>query len=257
MHPDESGFRAFTLEHPGLRPMFNVHSASFEPLITRSGIGKMGWKIVIVIEAAIESGCKSIAIENDCTDESGSGIAVRFHHFGQGRHARRERHTKIAHSVPGRDKSGENAGVRGVRDRARRESIGEADAISRQSIESGCMYCLVAVTADVVGPKRVDGDQEDIRGRCNRIPALPWDRADHYTCKAGQQKCRKSSGREPHRREINTLEAAPDRRSTRRSSRNRWPSELLTPQNGDYFPFACCSTCNWLSTEKTFGTPFA
>lgn len=33
--------------------------------------------------------------------------------------------------------------------------------------------------------------------------------------------------------------------------------EIVDASDGDYFPCACCSTCNWLSTEKTFGTPFA
>ena len=55
-----------------------------------------------------------------------------------------------------------NRGVRGIGDRAVRESLREADAVGGERVEGGSFNLFVAVAADMVGAQSVDGDEEDV-----------------------------------------------------------------------------------------------
>ena len=51
-----------------------------------------------------------------------------------------------------------------VRDRAGCERLRETNAIFRQRVQSRSLNALVTVAMDMVGTKRVDGNQIEIRG---------------------------------------------------------------------------------------------
>src|SRR5204863_5596126 len=51
-----------------------------------------------------------------------------------------------------------------VRDRAGCERLRETNAIFRQTVQSRSLNALVTVAMDMIGTKRVDGNQIDIRG---------------------------------------------------------------------------------------------
>src|SRR5579863_2892203 len=147
--------------HPGFGMLNNLHAAALDASPAGFRLRMLG-EVVVVIEAAVESRGESLAIENDRADESGCVVGVFLEQFGDGGMTGRKRNGEIGHAVRTGQQTGENAGVGSVCNRTGGKRCGEADAVVGQSIEGGRLYSLVAVAVDVISPKRVDGDQENI-----------------------------------------------------------------------------------------------
>ena len=161
MHPDEmraGGMRG----HPCFRVL---HDFLTSPLHTTPARFRLGLrrKVVVEIEAAIQSRGESFAVQDDSADESRGVIAVRLQQRGESRMRGCQGHRKISDAMTAGQQAGQDAGVRSVGDRAGCERMGEANAVFRQPVERRRLNVFVAVAVDVVGAEGVDGDQENVR----------------------------------------------------------------------------------------------
>ena len=158
--------------HPCFRVLHYIRAAAFHPAPTRFCLG-LRRKVVIEIEAAIQTRGECVAVQNDCPDEGRGVIALRLQQGCQSRMRRRQRHGKIGDAMTAGQQAGQDAGVRSVGDRTRREGMGETNAVFCQSIERRRLNVFVTVAVHVVGAQGVDGDQENFRlgGLFLRLPS--------------------------------------------------------------------------------------
>ena len=77
----------------------------------------------------------------------------------------RERRCEIGDAMRTRQQTGEDRSVGSVRDWAGRERLREANAIFRQSVQSRGLNTLVTIAMDMIGTKRIDGHQVNVRLR--------------------------------------------------------------------------------------------
>src|SRR6266571_7615817 len=75
----------------------------------------------------------------------------------------RERHCEIGDAMRTRQQTGEDRSMGSVRDWAGRECLRETNAIFRQPVQSPSLNVLVTVAMDMIGTKRVNRNQIDIR----------------------------------------------------------------------------------------------
>src|SRR3974390_12101 len=75
---------------------------------------------------------------------------------------RGEWYAEVRDSMHAGEKTGQDSGVRSIRDRAVGESLREADSVSAEGIQSGSFDLLAAIAAHMVGAQGVDGYQEDV-----------------------------------------------------------------------------------------------
>ena len=148
--------------HPCFRVLHHIRAAPFDPAPARFCLGLRG-KVVVEIEAAIQSRGQRVAVEDDRADEGRGVIAVRLQQRGQRGMSGRQRHGKIGDAMAAGQKAGQDAGVRSVGDRAGRERMSETNAVFRQPVERRRLNIFVAVAVDVVGAKGIDGDQKNVR----------------------------------------------------------------------------------------------
>src|ERR1700684_1577806 len=113
-------------------------------------------KIVVVIEATIEAGSESFAVEDDRADEGRRVVRLLLKQFGDGRMRGAKRHREIGDTMRAGQQSGENAGVGCVGDRTGRKRLSEADSVFRQSVECRRLHLVVSIAVNVIRAKSID-----------------------------------------------------------------------------------------------------
>src|SRR5581483_4796709 len=81
---------------------------------------------------------------------------------GPGRMGSCQRNGEICDPVGAGQQSGQNGGVRRVRNRTGRERLREPDAVGCQGVQSRRLNVFVAITADMVGTEGVNGDKKNV-----------------------------------------------------------------------------------------------
>ena len=125
----------------------------------------MGGKIIVVVEAAIQSGRQGFAIQDDGANESCRVITLLLEQLRQGRVSTGQRNREIGNAVRARQQSGQDRGVRSIGDRTGRERFRKANAFFCQRIQSGSSELLVTITMNMVGAEGVYSDEEYISMR--------------------------------------------------------------------------------------------
>ncbi len=171
MHPYKVRSRAVFLK-PSLGMTDDFHAAAFDAapalLILAVGIFAVSIlaiafrKVVVKIEAAIEAGSEGVAVENYSSNKSRGLVAMFFQQFSGRDVLGGEWDGKISDAMHARQKAGENRDMRGVGDRAVRESLRKANTVASQGVERGGFDLFVSVAADVISAQRVDRDEVNV-----------------------------------------------------------------------------------------------
>src|SRR2546430_16111814 len=128
---------------PRLGMLHNFHSAPFNS--TPSGLRRwMLREIVVVVEAAVQSGGKALAVENHSTDECGSVITLFAKRFRECCVVWRKRYGKVGDAVGAGQKPGEDCRGRSIGDRAGSECLREAHPIFCECVRCGRCKLLMA-----------------------------------------------------------------------------------------------------------------
>lgn len=159
MDPEEERPGVVLQAEPGERP---VHHVAPRPLRLQgdAGVGIAGDLVVIHLEALVEP---EAAVEHEGADEGARAVPLLGKHGRQGALVRRVgAEAVVAQPMVGRQQAGEDAGVgrQGQRHLGRR--AGEADALGRQAVQPGGYGVAVSIAAQVVGPYRVQGHQDEV-----------------------------------------------------------------------------------------------
>src|SRR5580700_2673223 len=147
---------------PLLRVLADIHSAALNASPARFALWVLG-KIIVKIEAAIESRRHDFGVENIRADEGRRAVTQRLQQLSQSGMRWRQRHSEIRHAVRARKQSSQNRSVGSIGDGSRGESLRKVYAVFAQAIERRSLNLLIAKAVDVIGTQGVDGDQEDIR----------------------------------------------------------------------------------------------
>src|SRR5215467_12593989 len=103
MNPDEVRPRRM-LGQPSLGMGDDIHTATLQASPSRFGRGVFG-KVVVKIEASVETRGESLAVENHGADKCGSVIALRFQQLGNGWMCARQRDAEIGDPVRARQET--------------------------------------------------------------------------------------------------------------------------------------------------------
>src|SRR5205807_3308361 len=113
-------------------------------------------------EAAVQPRGESLAVEDHGADERGGAITLLVKYLRQRGVLRRKRYGKVGDAVRARQESGEDCGVRRIGNGTRSECLGEPHSALCQCVQRWRFYVLIAIAVNVVGPKGVDGNKENV-----------------------------------------------------------------------------------------------
>ncbi len=117
--------------------------------------------VVVVGEALLEP---PSAVEDEGGDEGAGLVAPGGEHLGQGRLVVAEGRVAVdPDAVVGRIHPGHDRGVGRERQRRGRGRLLEEDAPAGDGVQVRRRYAGVAVAGQMVGPGRIEGDQDDVR----------------------------------------------------------------------------------------------
>src|SRR5438270_4303025 len=137
-------------------------------------------KVIVKIKSAIEAWSQRFAVENHRSNKCCGSIAARLQHLRHSWVRARKRHGKIYNPVRARKQASQDAGMGCIGNWAGCESLSEAHTVFGESVQSRRCPIFVAIALDVVSPKSVDRDQENIgfravgrrrfarKNRCNK-----------------------------------------------------------------------------------------
>src|SRR5260370_5952751 len=170
VYPDEVRSGTVFLEPSfGVRDDFHTAALDASPALFSFSLGG---KVIVEIEAAIESGSKRVAVENHGSDESRGLVAALLQKLRRGHMLRRERDAKIGDAVYAGQQAGQDCNVRSVRDRAMSERLREANTISGERVECRSLNLLVSVAANMIGSQRINRNEVHVgeRGSLRGLP---------------------------------------------------------------------------------------
>src|SRR5205823_12824050 len=100
MHPNESWrARSIMLSQPFLCAPYYVQTATLYASVARAALGKIGRKVVVEIEAAIQTRSQGPAVENHCADEGGGHVTLFLQHLRHCHDSQAQRTGKIHDAV--------------------------------------------------------------------------------------------------------------------------------------------------------------
>ncbi len=172
-------------------------------------------------------------------DKSGGRITARCHVFGQERSIRSQGREPL-HAELVRPSAREKAGVGRQRPRGGRAGSIESNPDLRQSLQVRAGRASVALEAQVVGPDRVEHDQENV-GRIRRWngpvrfkPLLHPVTAEHGSCQQQSHSQHNRNAPNPKQHSpLSRLRLDPGRRSDRDSERHNEPGGGKNRRPGD------------------------
>src|ERR1035438_3519362 len=154
-------FHAAALDASPALFLFHIGVLAFR--ILAAGVQAVGLgKIVVEIKPAIKAWSERVAVQDHGSDERGSPGALLLQQVRSGDMLRREWDTKIGDAVHAGQQAGQDRDVGRIRNRAMRERLRETDAIGGKRVKRGGFDLLVSVAPNVIGPQRIDGDEEDV-----------------------------------------------------------------------------------------------
>ena len=122
--------------------------------------------VVVHVEGAVEA---EAAVQREARHERRRAVARLAEVLGGGPHVRRQRVTSVVPDAVGEGhRPGEDRRVRGSRERHVRDRGREAGAPCGEAVEGRRQCGRAPVAADVVGPQRVDRDQQHVRPAAGR-----------------------------------------------------------------------------------------
>ena len=139
----------------------------------------------VLLESLLQA---AIGIEHDRSDERAGSEAARKQRFGQRRVRLLERRVRVvAHAVIRRQEAGEEARVRGQRQRRHGRGLIEDDALARQPLEMRKRDVHEAVGRQPIGARGIEGDHDDAKRRGHaRRDAHPQSRERESRQAAGE-----------------------------------------------------------------------
>ena len=167
MKPHEKGLPVSVIE-PVEHPINGAIPPSFQHEQVLGSYHAGPHVVVVHFEAPIQSPHR---IKDKRAYEGCGVVAVSTKDFSERGDIRREAgRREVTHAVEHRISSRQNHRVRGKRDGHLRVGVLEAHALGGQAIDGRSFDSRISVATEMVGAKRVDGDEKD-RGRRRRVGA--------------------------------------------------------------------------------------
>src|SRR5689334_21244055 len=119
---------------PLFRVLDHVHAPALYPAPARLGLRVLRG-IVVKLKTPIQARGQTVAVEDNGADKSGSMIAILLQQFRPGGVACSQGNREVGYTVRTGEQAGQDAGVRGVGDRARSKRSRKTNAGGGQGIE--------------------------------------------------------------------------------------------------------------------------
>src|SRR5260370_20717433 len=163
VYPDEVRSGTVFLEPSfGVRDDFHTAALDASPALFSFSLGG---KVIVEIEAAIESGSERVAVENHGSDESCGLVAALLQKLRRGHMLRRERDAKIGDAVHAGQEAGQDRNVRSVRNWAMSERLREANTVGGERVECGGFDLLVPAAANMIGAQCINRNEVHVGER--------------------------------------------------------------------------------------------
>lgn len=142
-----------------------VHDLVARPLNVAQAEPALGLRQVEVVDIGLEALVETpLAVEHVGGDDRARLEALALENRRERQLLRRqEEPAVVAHAVLGRKLAGEDAAVRRERQRRYRHRVLEQHALAREPVDRRCLDVPVAVRADAVGTRGVEGDDEQVQ----------------------------------------------------------------------------------------------
>ncbi len=178
VQPDEEALPGSEPGEPGQRVVDHLVGGALDVQVSHRLPGRL-WG-VIDLEALVEAEAR---VQHEAPHEGrGAPAPLGEHLRDQPRLRRQCEHGVVVHSVGSRIDTGEDRSVRGERDGCRGDRPLEENPLPGEPVEGGRPRSVAAVGTDAVGPRRVEGDEQDAR----RPRALPRAAGEECEQQAGQ-----------------------------------------------------------------------
>ncbi len=212
-----------------------------------------GHLVVEELEPPIDAG---VLAQHVRRDDAAGGVAAFAQHLRQQPLTGSDREPEgVAHARLEGQPSRQQRGVRGQRLRRVRVRALEHDTVLRQPVNGGRAHLLVSVRRQMVGPQRVDGDDDDRTvDRCRRARVAPAaDRREAGT-KCGEDQNEREPecspwGRRVHERETDQVQGSEPRTKPRTQNREPRTSEPV-----NYFFSWSIIACDWAASGEIGST---